>query len=283
MIGLTQERLSTGMAVRSAVDDAVKFFQAKSLNTRAQDLGERKDSIDQGVSTLDATLKATEAMEKLVQRMKGLIDASRSQTQKERATTAKQLSELHTQIHKLVEDASYKGLNLLNNDASKLSVRFSEKADSKIDVNGVNFKASAYLLDSDGAALGVTAGTTGSDIASAAFGFSKALSDHDFDNASQLADFNAKADTAIIRLETTINNIRAQASVMATNADILKVRLDFTKEYVDVLKGGADKLTLADLNSEGANLLALQTRQQLGIQALAFAGQSEQSVLSLFR
>ncbi len=70
---------------------------------------------------------------------------------------------------------------------------------------------------------------------------------------------------------------------MATNADILKVRLDFTKDYASVLSAGADKLTLADLNEEGANLLALQTRQQIGIQALSFAGQSEQSVLSLFR
>lgn len=70
---------------------------------------------------------------------------------------------------------------------------------------------------------------------------------------------------------------------MATNSDILKIRLDFTSEYTNVLQTGADKLTLADLNTEGANLLALQTRQQLGIQALAFAGQSEQSILSLFR
>ncbi|MBT5297697.1 MAG: flagellin-like protein, partial [Rhodospirillaceae bacterium] len=53
--------------------------------------------------------------------------------------------------------------------------------------------------------------------------------------------------------------------------------------YVNTLTAGAGKLTLADLNEEGANLLALQTRQQLGIQSLAFAGQSEQAILGLFR
>ena len=64
---------------------------------------------------------------------------------------------------------------------------------------------------------------------------------------------------------------------------VLNTRLDFTKAYVNTMTAGAGKLTLADLNQEGANLLALQTRQQLGIQSLAFAGQSEQSILGLFR
>ena len=80
----------------------------------------------------------------------------------------------------------------------------------------------------------------------------------------------------------TIENLRAKAQTIATNISILNVRLDFTSQYVNTLEVGGDKLRLADLNEESANLLALQTRQQLGIQALAFAGQSEQSVLALF-
>ena len=57
--------------------------------------------------------------------------------------------------------------------------------------------------------------------------------------------------------------------------------LDFTNEYVNTLQGGSDKLTLADLNEEGANLVALQTRQQLGIQSLSIAGQQQQAILAL--
>lgn len=64
---------------------------------------------------------------------------------------------------------------------------------------------------------------------------------------------------------------------------LLQTRLEFTETYVNTLQAGGDKLTLADLNEEGANLLALQTRQQLGIQALSFAGQAEQGILGLFR
>ena len=63
----------------------------------------------------------------------------------------------------------------------------------------------------------------------------------------------------------------------------LNTRLDFSQSYVDTLETGADKLTLADINEEGANLVALQTRQQLALQALSFAGQNERAVLSLFR
>jgi len=64
---------------------------------------------------------------------------------------------------------------------------------------------------------------------------------------------------------------------------LLQTRLDFTEVYINTLETGGSKLTLADINEEGANLLALQTRQQLGISALAFAGQAEQGILALFR
>lgn len=84
-------------------------------------------------------------------------------------------------------------------------------------------------------------------------------------------------------LDSALTTLRSRAKVLGANVAILNTRLDFTKDYVNTLTAGAGKLTLADLNAEGANLLALQTRQQLGVQSLAFAGQSEQSILGLFR
>ena len=91
----------------------MKYFQAKSLNSRAKDLSERKDAIDQGVSTLEATLKATDAMETLVSRMKGLIDAARSQTRSAHRN-GEPAHRAYSQVAALVEDATYNGLNLLN-------------------------------------------------------------------------------------------------------------------------------------------------------------------------
>jgi len=94
---------------------------------------------------------------------------------------------------------------------------------------------------------------------------------------------SAVIDLAITDLTSALTSLRSSASSLGSNVALLQTRLDFTAKYVDTLETGGSKLTLADINGEGANLLALQTRQQLGIQALSFAGQAEQSVLGLFR
>ncbi|WP_417821481.1 flagellin [Terasakiella sp.] len=278
-IDRTQGRLSTGLAVANPSDDAVKFFQAKSLSDRATDLMERKSSIDQGVNALNAALTAVESIEDLVQQIKGVVDSARSADKTQRAAFQKQIGELGEQISKLVNDASYQGLNLLNSTASKLSVRFSEKTDSKLDVNGVDFSLSLFFKNSTGAAaLGATKGS-----ALLTHVFSSKLSKYNNSLATILASFNAKADAFVASMDSTISNLRAEAAKMAGNVAILEVRSNFTADYVGVLETGSGQLTLADLNEEGANLLALQTRQQMGIQALSFAGQSEQAVLGLFR
>jgi len=282
LIDRAQGRLSTGLAIASPVDDAVKFFQGRALSNRAADLSERKSAIDQGISTLETALEAADAIEKLSQQLKGIVDSARSGSDSQRAEFQKQIHEVGKQIEKLVNDATYQGLNLLNSTSSKLSVRFSDKTDSKLEVDGVDFQSSAYFLDSAGAAIGAAVVSTDG-IVTGALGFDLALSAYNLDDAAELASFNSLADVAVTRIEKTIGNLQAQAASLANNVAILQVRSDFTEEYVNVLETGAGKLTVADLNEEGANLLALQTRQQLGIQALAFAGQSEQSILGLFR
>ncbi len=95
--------------------------------------------------------------------------------------------------------------------------------------------------------------------------------------------FVTQINSLVTDLESALTNLRTKAQTLGSNVALLQTRLEFTENYVNTLQTGADKLTLADLNEEGANLLALQTRQQLGIQALAFAGQAEQGILALFR
>jgi flagellin-like hook-associated protein FlgL len=285
LIGRTQDRLSTGLAVNSPIDDAVKYFQAKSLSSRATDLTERKDKIDQGISALETVIEATDAIEDLVQNIKGIIDSARSGSKEERKEYNTQIKELVVQVQRLVNDASYQGLNLLNSTGSTLSVRFSEKSDSKLDIKGVNFNSSAFFLKSDGSAAGVSNVNATQIINKLGFtaGGASGLAAYNLSLAGDLASFNKAADLTILRLDKTISNLRAKSATVAQNAAILNIRLEFTSQYTNVLQEGADKLTLADLNEEGANLLALQTRQQLGIQALSFAGQAEQSIIGLFR
>ena len=80
--------------------------------------------------------------------------------------------------------------------------------------------------------------------------------------------------------DSALAYLRSNAQTIGSNVALLQTRLDFTEVYVNELEDGSAKLTLADINEEGANLLALQTRQQLGISALAFAGQAEQGILA---
>ncbi len=284
LIDRTQGRLSTGLRVASPIDNAVQYFQAKSLSDRAANLLERKSAVDQGVQSLDATLKSLESIEDFVAQMKGIVDSARSADDTQRTELEDQLKELAKQIDKLIQDSTYQGLNLLNSGSSKLSVRFSDKSDSKLEVTGIDINASKLFRNSVGSGfLGKTMAASQALFVESFLGFGTAFQNFNLTDASELASFNAMADRAVARLDQTISFLQSKAGSFANNIAILQVRSDFTQEYVNVLETGAGKLTTADLNEEGANLLALQTRQQLGIQSLAFAGQAEQSILGLFR
>jgi len=84
-------------------------------------------------------------------------------------------------------------------------------------------------------------------------------------------------------LGTALNSVRSQSSTFGSSLSIVQNRQDFTKAMINTLQSGADGLTLADSNEEGANLLALQTRQQLSTTALSLASQASQAVLRLFQ
>ncbi len=88
--------------------------------------------------------------------------------------------------------------------------------------------------------------------------------------------------TSMTQTEAAINTLREQASTFGQNLSVVQTRQDFTESMINILTSGADALTLADMNEEAANMLALQTRQALGTNALSMASQAEQSVLKLF-
>ena len=88
--------------------------------------------------------------------------------------------------------------------------------------------------------------------------------------------------TAISDLDTALSSLRSQAATFGSNLSVVETRENFTDALVNTLQVGSDNLVLADTNKEGANLLALQTRQSLSSTALSLAAQSDQNVLRLF-
>lgn len=502
LIERTQNRLSTGLRVSSAIDDPVAFFQAKSLSDRAGDFLEKKNDIDQGISTVTAALDGVNAIDSLVKQMKGISNSMKSATDSQMSDLVSQFNDLRSQINNLAADATYQGTNLINGTGQTLSVEFSEKSASLVQITsvdlrsstaGLNIAANAYYTGDDSVTHAQLFGTTaaeefanrflsttsdftltynGSDttfnagdtinftygtgssmsflvntasaltianggtitvdvvtaataqtsttsvalVATAtrnlyvAFGQTQLLtagtssSGDSFtftyqgnstvtlttaDNGltfsgggglagvitlnvasgqtytlsagatitldvftaataqaastgtntsiylvTTAAAFTAttalqytgagtggtdtqlfgvrlgaansntggitanggevnftglvkagdtdRINAVIEQADTALTTLRTNSQTLGSNVALLNTRLDFTEKYTSTLQGGSDKLVLADINEEGANLLALQTRQQLGIQSLSLAAQAEASILQLF-
>ena len=164
----------------------------------------------------------------------------------ERKSYAKQFNEILAQIDQLANDAGYKGINLLQEN--DLKVIFNEDRSSMIEIKGV-------------------------DASSKGLGISQAQNDWQKDS---------NIETSISDIEGAVSKLRTMASDFGNNYSVVQSREEFTDNLINVLTEGADKLTLADMNEESANMLALQTRQQLAINSLSLASQAAQSVLKLF-
>ena len=395
LMDTTQERLSTGLKVNSAIDNASSYYTAQSLNNRASDLSALLDSMGQGIQTIQAANEGIEAITEFVEQAKAIANSARDaasktdvktlnakfsdltapDTPKTTATTAltleikkvngdkvetlgssdehdkavtaaltklnealavgkiggknatefkaaaeaamkaftgtvledvmefsisadgkvsltakagyqiaakgagefagqgdkaadtglasdtatstvnvntdrqkyaEQFNEIMRQIDKLAKDSGYKGINLLQ--MNTLTVIFNEDRSSQIEVKGVDASSTGLKISNP-----VDSWQTDEDI-----------------------------NKSITEAENAISELRIMASDYGNYYSIVQNRQDFTKNLINVLTEGADNLTLADMNEESANMLALQTRQQLAINSLSLASQAAQGVLQLF-
>lgn len=155
-----------------------------------------------------------------------------------------QYNSLLSQFDLLINDGSYKGINLLNNQW--LTINFNEDFSSKIDIAGIDISAESLEL--------------------------------------KQADWQDEKDIDVTlkKLENAINKLRTYENRYGNYYSIVTEREDFTNRLINVLTEGADKLTLADMNEESANMLALETRQLLAVNSLSLASQTSRSILKLF-
>ena len=385
LMDMTQERLSTGLKVNSAIDNAASYYTAQSLNNRANDLNALLDSMGQGIQTIQAANEGIEAITEFVEQAKAIANSARDVASKtdikglqakfsdvaapdtpktatgtslefevtrtdgtaldkslkdaidkvnaeleaadlqakslddyvaqvekaiaaggpefakivdikidaktgkitytakagynikatgagdlaglgkdpdtgdptndvtstvavntDRQKYALQFNEILEQIDNLAQDSGYKGINLLQ--MNTLTVIFNEDRSSQIEVKGTDASSVGLMLDE-----AVNNWQTNEDI-----------------------------EASIAQTEEAISSLRIMASDYGNYYSIVQNRQNFTKSLVNVLTEGADNLTLADMNEESANMLALQTRQQLAINSLSLASQAAQGVLQLF-
>lgn len=257
--GKTQERLASGKKVNSALDNPTNFFAAQSHNNRANDLTSRKDGMSEAVQMVKAADAGISSITALIESAKGVASAALATTSAtDRATYAGTYNSLMTQVTQLSSDSGYRGTNLLT--GASQTVEFAPTT------NAATLNIAGFTATSAG--LGIT--TALATVGGAGWGSMTA--------ATGAVEINA----ASSQLETALTTLRSQSSSLSANLSVVTTRQDFTDSMINTLQTGADNLTLADMNKEGANMLMLQTRQQLGTTSLSMASQAAQSVLRLF-
>jgi len=252
LLNRTQQRLSSGKQVNSALDNPTNFFAAQSATQRASDLADRKDGMSNAVQTVGAANAGITAITGLIQAAKGIAQSALSTSDTNvQSKLAAQYDTIRTQIDNMSSDSGFQGLNMLSAN-NTLSVVFNENSSSQLSVVG-------FLGNSTGLSLTAAGGAGNSN----------------WQSASAIT-----ADSA--RMDTAITALRTNTQTLAANLNIITTRQGFTDNMISTLQTGADNLTLADMNQEGANMLMLQTRQSLGTTSLSMSSQAAQSVLKLF-
>ena len=254
---VTQNRLSTGLKVNTALDDPLNFFAAQEHRTRAGDLASRKDGMSEAIQTIKSANNGIEGITNLIAQAKSLASSALSASTTDATQYMDQYNEILLQIDDIAKDSGYKGVNLLQ--SGEMTVQFAPSSDaSTLKVTGFGGTTATFSVTSSLSATSwATTGATG-------------------------AVQSVNIQTAINGLEKANDTLRLNAKTLSSNLSVITAREDFTSKMINTLEDGAAKLTEADMNEEGANMLMLQTRQALGTTSLSLASQAAQSVLRLF-
>ena len=260
---ITQNRLATGLKVNTALDDPINFFAAQEHRLRASDLASRKDGMSEAIQTIKAANVGVEGINNLIAQAKSLAQSVMSATVSEATTLATQYGKVMTQINQMANDSGYKGTNLMQ--SGSLTVQFAPTANqSFLNVTGFGDSTAAFNI------AGLTA-----EVSTAGMGTTWVVS-------GQTTVTTSAVQTSINNLETAMDTLRTESKTLSNNLSIVTAREEFSSQMINTLSDGAAKLTEADMNEEGANMLMLQTRQALGTTSLSMASQAAQNVLRLF-
>ena len=251
-LSTTQNRINTGLKVSSSKDNGAIWAIAQNQRADVSALDSVKDSLQRGQSIVDVAISAAETVSDLLNTMKAKALAASDSSIDTAARTAlnADYTALREQIKKTVANATFNGSSLLKTSAANLTSLADAAGTSKLTT-----VAQSMVLGS----TNVTVTATSS-----------------FNTATLAA-------TALGLVNTSITNVNAAIAKLGTNSKALQTHLDFIGKLQDTMVGGIGNLVDADVAKESATLQALQTKQQLGVQALSIANSSSSMLLSLFR
>jgi flagellin len=247
-----QNVVSTGLAIGSAEDNGAIWSIAQSERSTVQSLDAVKSSLQTGQSIIDVANSAGTTVSNLLTQMsqKALAASDTSLDTASRAALNNDFVALRNQITSTVQNASFNGVNLLNNSLTQITSLANAQGTSVLTTLAQN-------LTLGGGVITISATTTISTVAS--------------------------AQAAITVVNVSLNNVDTALASLGTSSNALDTHLNFVSSLQDTLTTGIGNLVNADLAKESATLQALQTKQQLGIQALSIANSSSSALLGLFR
>ena len=252
-LGTIQNRISTGLEVAGAKDDGGIYAIAQRMRSQVSGYSAVQQSLDRGIATVDVALAAGEAISDLVIEMKekALAASDSSLDTASRSALNEDYKALRDQLATIVANAEFNGTNLIDGSETNGFVALANQDGSNtITVATENMSLSGSI---------VTVTSTSS------FGTATA------------------AATVATALETSLDNVNEALARLGTKSKALEIHESFVTKLSDALEKGIGNLVDADLAKESARLQAVQTKQQLGIQALGIANSAPQSILGYFQ
>ncbi len=281
----TQNRISTGLAVSTAADNAAYFSIATTMKSDNAALSTVQDALGLGSATVDVAYTALESTISVVDEIKTKLVAAR-EPGVDRVAIQSEISQLQSQLQSISGSASFNGENYLSVDSSaagynstKTIVASFTRTGATVAVNTISLDITATVLfDASATSTGIldTSYTTTS---SATFTVATLDIASLTDSAADLTDL----EDMIQAVDTAFGLITTGASNLGATSKRIELQADFVSNLMDAIERGVSQLVDADMNEESTRLQALQVQQQLGIQSLSIANSGSQNILSLFR
>ena len=286
----TQNRISTGLRVADASDNAAYWSIATTMRSDNAALSTVQDALGLGAATVDVAYTGVESAIKVVDQIKSKLVAAR-QPGIDRGKIQSEITELQAQLRGIAESASFSGENWLAVDscaatynATKSIVSsFSRQTGGAVAIGTIDIDVGGTKLfdaDDQSGILDTTSATPNGAVDYSVAGSTdavdiSALTDSDDD----LADLEAMIGV----VDGAISSMTDSATALGAAKARIGIQQDFVKGLMDAISRGVGQLVDADMNEESTKLQALQVKQQLGVQALSIANSSSQTILSLFR
>ena len=292
----TQGRVSSGYRVETASDNAAYWSIATTMRSDNKALSAVQDAIALGVAKVDTAYTGMEAAIDIVDEIKAKLVAAREPgVDKEKIN--KELTELKLQIRSVAESASFSGENWLYGTDSlgaqpaEMVSGFTRAADNTVTVQTTTFDVDSAILISDGAdyngmlTLRVTvdqpSGTTTTPVDYFMIESAAGSAGNEITLSSTTT--SEEVEGMVMATDKYLQMMTDVAATLGATQSRLEMQGEFVSDLSDTIETGVGRLVDADMNEESTRLKALQTQQQLGIQALTIANSNSENILSLFR